>query len=63
VLTRLGQFDEAINVTDTAVQRAGLISGSQRVTADLRQTVTLLGKQSYAPAREFAGAARQLLTT
>ncbi|MGH3621986.1 MAG: hypothetical protein ACRDQ5_09375 [Sciscionella sp.] len=63
VLTGLGRFDEAIHVTSGAVQRADTISGSQRVNADLRQAVTILGKQNYAPAHEFAGAARQLLAT
>lgn len=63
VLAQLGQLDEAVQVTGEAVKRADLIRGSHRINADLQQTVALLGQQSYPPAREFAGAARKLLTT
>ncbi|MGH3622786.1 MAG: helix-turn-helix domain-containing protein [Sciscionella sp.] len=63
VLTRLGQFDEAIHLTGDALQRANTITGSQRINTRLRQTVALLGQQKYAPAREFAKAARPLLPT
>ncbi len=63
VLTRLSQLDEAIEVTTAAVQKAKLLRGSQRISLDLRHTVDLLSRQSYAPARTFATAARRLLAT
>lgn len=61
VLTRVGQLDEAIDVTSRAVQNADLLRGSRRINTDLRRTVDLLGQQSYAPAQTFATAARRLL--
>ena len=61
VLTRVGQLDEAIDVTSRAVQNADLLRGSRRISTDLRRTVDLLGQQSYPPARTFAVAAQRLL--
>jgi hypothetical protein len=61
VLTHLGQLDEAIEVTTSAVRNADLLRGSQRISADLRRTVDILGQQPYAPARTFATAAQRLL--
>jgi hypothetical protein len=61
VLTHLGQFDEAISVTRTAVQGVYAVRGSGRIVADLRRTVDMLGKQNYPPARTFATAARRLI--
>ena len=61
VLTHLGQLDEAIAVTTSAVRNADLFSGSRRISADLRRTVDVLGQQPYAPARTFATAAQRLL--
>jgi transcriptional regulator with XRE-family HTH domain len=61
VLTHLGQLDEAIAVTTSAVRNADLLSGSRRISADLRRTVDVLGQQPYAPARTFATAAQRLL--
>lgn len=62
VLTHLRQLDEAIAVTSSAVENAGLLRGSRRISTDLRRTVDHLGRQPYAPARTFATAARRLLT-
>lgn len=61
VLTQLGQFDEAISVTSDAIHGVQEIQGSGRIIAQLRRTVDLLGQQKYAPAKNFAGAARLLL--
>jgi hypothetical protein len=61
VLTHLGQLDEAIDVTSRAVQNAELLRGSGRISSDLQRTVDRLGQQSYAPAKNFATAARRLL--
>ena len=63
VLTQLGQFDEAISVTSAAIQGIQNVQGSGRTIAELRHTVDLLGQQKYAPAKNFAGAARLLLPT
>jgi transcriptional regulator with XRE-family HTH domain len=63
VLTQLGQFDEAISVTSDAIHRVRKIQGSGRTIAKLRRTVDLLGQQKYAPAKNFASAARLLLPT
>ncbi len=61
VLTHLGQLDEAIAVTSSAVENAELLRSSRRISADLQRTVDHLGRQSYAPARDFAAAAHRLL--
>lgn len=62
VLARAGQLDEAIAVTSDAVKRIDQLSGSRRIVADLSATVDDLGRRSYAPAKQFATAARRLLT-
>ncbi|MGH3940433.1 MAG: helix-turn-helix domain-containing protein [Pseudonocardiaceae bacterium] len=62
VLTHLGQLDEAISVTRTAIQGVHAVRGSGRIVADLHRTVDLLGKQNYPPAKNFAAAARRLVT-
>jgi hypothetical protein len=61
ILTRLGQLDEAINVTGEVVQELQDLQGSGRAMADLRHTVDLLGHQNYVPATSFATAVRRLL--
>ncbi len=61
VLTQLGQLDEAISVTSEAIHEVQEIRGSGRTIAKLRRTVDRLGQQKYAPAKNFAGAARRLL--
>jgi transcriptional regulator with XRE-family HTH domain len=61
VLTRYGQFDEAIVVTSDAVQQVDSVRGSGRIVARLNRTVDLLGQQGYPPAKMFATAARRLL--
>lgn len=63
VLTRRRQFDEAIGVTRDAVKRIDQLSGSRRIVDDLAATVDLLAIQEYGPARQFAGAARQLMAS
>lgn len=63
VLTRLGQLDEAIRVTRTAIQGVHAVRGSGRIVTDLRRTVDLLGKQNYPPAKNFATAARRLIAS
>jgi hypothetical protein len=61
VLTRVGQFDEAIAVTSDAVHRMDAMRGCGRALIQLRYTIDLLGRQNYPPATSFAAAARQLL--
>ncbi|MGQ0776878.1 MAG: helix-turn-helix domain-containing protein [Pseudonocardiales bacterium] len=61
VLTRLGQFDEAIAVLGDAVQRVDGVRGSGRTIVTLHNAVDLLGQQKYPPARTFAAAACCLL--
>jgi hypothetical protein len=61
VLTQLGQLDEAISVTSSAVQQAHTVRGSARAISNLRRTVDLLGWQNCPPASTFATAARRLL--
>ncbi|MGQ0776339.1 MAG: helix-turn-helix domain-containing protein [Pseudonocardiales bacterium] len=61
VLTRVGQFDEAIAVTGDAVQRVDAMRGCGRAVTQLHHTVDLLGRQNYPPAKSFAAAARRLL--
>ncbi|MGH4023859.1 MAG: helix-turn-helix domain-containing protein [Pseudonocardiaceae bacterium] len=63
VLTKLGQLDEAISVTRSAVQQVHTVHGSRRLTTRLHGTVDLLSKQNYQPATTFAAAARRLLPT
>lgn len=61
VLTRVGQFDEAIAVTGDAVQRVDAMRGCGRALTKLHHTIDLLGRQNYPPAMSFAAAARRLL--
>lgn len=61
VLAHVGQLDEAISVTSDAVKRVDQLSGSRRIVTDLTATVNHLGNRSYAPAQQFAKAARRLL--
>ncbi|MGH3903848.1 MAG: hypothetical protein ACRDTE_06625 [Pseudonocardiaceae bacterium] len=63
VLTQVGQFDEAINVTSRAVHAVHTIRGSGRTISDLRHTIDLLARQKYTPAKSFATAAHRLLPT
>lgn len=63
VLTRLGQLEEAISVTRTAIQGVTAVHGSGRITTDLHRTIDLLGKQNYPPAKTFATAARRLIAS
>ena len=63
VLTQVGQFDEAINVTSRAVHGVHTIRGSGRAVSDLRRTIDLLGRQNYPPAKSFANTAPRLLPT
>lgn len=60
VLTRLGQLEEAIAVTGSAVRNSEVLSGSRRIMTDLHSTLNLLAQQKYAPARTFAEAARKI---
>lgn len=60
-LTYVGQLDEAISVTGQAIQRVGAVRGSRRIVSDLHRTVALLEQQRYAPAKDFAAAAKRLL--
>ncbi|MGQ0778179.1 MAG: helix-turn-helix domain-containing protein [Pseudonocardiales bacterium] len=61
VLTRVGQYDEAIAVTSDAVQRMDAMRGCGRALTRLHHTIDLLGRQNYPPATSFAAAARRLL--
>ncbi|MGH3820930.1 MAG: hypothetical protein ACRDRE_24955, partial [Pseudonocardiaceae bacterium] len=61
ILTQRGQLDEAISVTSDAIHGIQEVQGSGRIIADLHRTLDLLGQQKYAPAKDFAGAARLLL--
>ncbi|MGH4016742.1 MAG: helix-turn-helix domain-containing protein [Pseudonocardiaceae bacterium] len=63
VLTRVGQFDEAIVITSEAVQRMDAMRGCGRAVTKLHSTIDLLGRQNYPPATSFAAAARPLLPT
>ncbi|MQA78549.1 MAG: helix-turn-helix domain-containing protein [Streptosporangiales bacterium] len=60
VLTRLGKLDEAIATTRDALHGAA-VGGSQRITTEIRDTARLLARQRYAPARDFAAAAKSVL--
>lgn len=61
VLTRVGQFDEAIAVIRDAVQQVDAMRGCGRAVTQLHHTIDLLGRQNYPSAMSFAAAARQLL--
>ncbi|MGH3792273.1 MAG: hypothetical protein ACRDQ9_16070, partial [Pseudonocardiaceae bacterium] len=61
ILTQRGQLDEAISVTSDTIHGIQEVQGSGRIIADLHRTLDLLGQQKYAPAKDFAGAARLLL--
>ncbi|MEJ2862166.1 helix-turn-helix domain-containing protein [Actinomycetospora flava] len=62
VLARTRQLDEAIAVTSAAVKRINDLNGSKRILVDLAATVDHLAAQSYPPARQFARAARRLIS-
>jgi len=63
VLTQVGRLDEAIAVTGDALRHVVTVGGSRRGFTDLRHTIDRLDHQHYAPARQFAVAARRLLPT
>lgn len=61
VLTRVGQFDEAIAVTSDTVHRMDAMHGCGRAATHLHHTIDLLGRQNYPPETSFTAAARRLL--
>jgi transcriptional regulator with XRE-family HTH domain len=61
ILIRRGQLDEAIAVTNNAMQGINTVHGSGRIVARLNRTIDLLEQQNYPPAKTFVTAARRLL--
>lgn len=61
VLVQTGRLDEAIAVTRDALQLVVAVGGSRRGVTHLQDTIDRLGHQRYAPAQQFAVAARRLL--
>jgi hypothetical protein len=62
VLAQTGQVEEAISVTSNAVERVDSVRGSRRILDDLHRTIRLLDTHQYRPAKEFAAAARKVLS-
>jgi hypothetical protein len=62
VLAQTGHIDEAISVTADAVERVDAVRGSRRIVDDLHRTIRLLDTHRYQPAKEFAAAARKVLS-
>ncbi len=60
VLARVGQLDESIAVTGSAINNSEVLSGSRRIAADLHATLNLLDDRDYGPAKTFAQAARKI---
>jgi transcriptional regulator with XRE-family HTH domain len=60
VLTQVGKLDEAIRVTQDAVEWASALQ-SPRINRHLHMTLDLLGQQPYTPARVFSATARRLV--
>jgi hypothetical protein len=60
VLTQVGKLDEAIRVTQNAVESAAALR-SPRINRHLLMTLDMLGQQPYAAARAFSATARLLL--
>lgn len=61
ILAQRRQLDEAISLTSDAIHGIQEVQGSGLIIADLHRTLDLLGQQKYAPAKNFARAARLLL--
>jgi tetratricopeptide (TPR) repeat protein len=60
VLTQVGKLDEAIRITQSAVESASALR-SPRINRHLLMTLDMLGQQPYAAARAFSATARLLL--
>jgi transcriptional regulator with XRE-family HTH domain len=59
-LARVGKYEEAVAVSRQALSST-VRKGSQRVTAELRETARLLAGATYGPARDFATTIDRLL--
>lgn len=59
-LARVGKYEEAVATSRQALSST-VRKGSQRVTAELRETARLLAGTTYAPARDFATTIDRLL--
>lgn len=59
-LARVGKWDEAVEAARQAIGSTAR-KGSQRVTAEVRETARLLAGATYAPARDFAATIDRLL--
>lgn len=59
-LARVGKYEEAVEVSRQALSST-VRKGSQRVTAELRETARLLAGTTYTPARDFAATLDRLL--